>query len=158
MRACSQQRFDSPDRFHVVRLVNRHFMKLWQSHDPEGRKNRGLVSLVRRHHWKLLTVQQARLHQYLALFPVLRALYFARQQLNGFLVLKTLTAKRAKKMLPKFLALIGQFERSPARALAATLTSWLEPIVRMWRFSRSNEKLVVESGTQVQLVLRAGWA
>ena len=24
------------------------------------------------------------------------------------------------------------------RTLAATLTSWLEPIVRMWRFSRSN--------------------
>jgi transposase len=27
---------------------------------------------------------------------------------------------------------------SPAKALAATLTSWLEPIVGMWRFSKSN--------------------
>jgi transposase len=44
----------------------------------------------------------------------------------------------AKQLLPKFLALIGQFEQSPAKALAATLTSWLEPIVRMWRFTKSN--------------------
>jgi transposase len=32
------------DRFHVVRLVNQHFLKLWQQQDPVGRKNRGLLS------------------------------------------------------------------------------------------------------------------
>jgi len=126
------------DRFHVVRLVNQHFLKLWQQYDPEGRKNRGLLSLMRRHHWKLSAVQEERLHRYLAQWPVLRALYFAKQQLNGFLTLKTVKAKRVAKLLPKFLALIRQFEQSPARALAATLTSWLEPIVRMWRFTKSN--------------------
>ena len=126
------------DRFHVVRMVNQHFLKLWQSQDPEGRKNRGLLSLMRRHHWNLSSVQKERLHQYLAQSPVLQALYFAKQQLNGFLVMKSLKAKRAKQLLPKFLALIRQFEQSPAKALAATLTSWLEPIVRMWRFSKSN--------------------
>ncbi len=93
---------------------------------------------MRRHHWHLSSVQKERLHAYLAQSPVLRALYFAKQQLNGVLVMKRLKAKRAKQMLPKFLALIGQFEQSPAKALAATLTSWLEPIVRMWRFTKSN--------------------
>ncbi|WP_417252097.1 ISL3 family transposase [Castellaniella sp.] len=126
------------DRFHVIRLVNQHFLKLWQQHDPDGRKNRGLLSLMRRHYWKLSSVQKERLHQYLAQLPVLQALYFAKQQLNGFLVMKSLKAKRAKQLLPKFLALIRQFEQSPAKGLAATLTSWLEPIVRMWRFSKSN--------------------
>lgn len=126
------------DRFHVIRLVNQHFLRLWQDYDPEGRKNRGLLSLMRRHHWRLSAVQKERLHEYLAQSPVLRALYFAKQQLNGFLVLRTLNAARAAKMLPKFLTLIRQFEQSPAKALAATLRSWLEPIVRMWRFSKSN--------------------
>lgn len=126
------------DRFHVVRLVNQHFLKVWQQYDPEGRKNRGLLSLMRRHHWKLSAIQKERLHHYLAQEPVLQALYFAKQQLNGFLVMKTLKHKRAKQMLPKFLRLIEQFEQSPARALAATLRSWLEPIVRMWRFSKTN--------------------
>ena len=78
------------------------------------------------------------IHGYLKQSPVLQALYFAKQQLNGFLVMKSLKAKRAKQMLPKFLALIRQFEHSPAQALAATLLSWLEPIVRMWRFTKSN--------------------
>ena len=141
-RRIAQQYFPNAlivaDRFHVVRLVNQHFLRLWQQHDPEGRKNRGLLSLMRRHHWKLSAVQKQRLHQYLAQTPVLQALYFAKQQLNGFLVLRAMKAKRARKLLPKFLALIAQFEQSPARALAATLRSWLEPIVRMWRFSKSN--------------------
>jgi len=92
----------------------------------------------RRHHWKLSSMQKERLHQYLAQSPVLRALYCAKQQLNGFLVMKNLKAKRAKRMLPQFLSLIRQFEQSPAKALAATLRSWLEPIVRMWRFTKSN--------------------
>jgi transposase len=126
------------DRFHVIRLVNQHFLKLWQNHDPEGRKNRGLISLMRRHHWRLAEPQKARLHQYLVQYPVLQSLYFAKQQLNGFLVMKTVKRKRAKKMLPKFLTLLGQFAQSPAHTLASTLKSWLEPIVRMWRFSKSN--------------------
>ena len=141
-RRIAQQYFPNAmivaDRFHVVRLVNQHFLKLWQQHDPEGRKNRGLLSLMRRHHWKLSAVQKERLHQYLALSPTLQALYFAKQQLNGFLGMKSLKRKRARRMLPQFLALIAQFEQSPARALAATLKSWLEPIVRMWRFTKSN--------------------
>ena len=49
------------DRFHVIRLVNQHFLKLWQSHDPEGRKNRGLLNLIRRHHWKLVEQQKVRM-------------------------------------------------------------------------------------------------
>jgi len=61
-----------------------------------------------------------------------------RWQLNGFLVMKSLKARRVKQILLKFLTLPGQFERSPARTPAATLTSRLEPIVRMWRFSKSN--------------------
>ncbi len=71
--------------------------------------------------------------------PIVRMwLYFAKQQLNGFLVMKSLNRKRAQKMMPQFLTLIEQFEQSPARALAQTLRSWLEPIVRMWRFTKSN--------------------
>jgi len=52
--------------------------------------------------------------------------------------MKSLKRKQAKQMLPKFLALLAQFEQCPARALAATLKSWLEPFVRMWRFTKSN--------------------
>ncbi len=126
------------DRFHVVRLINHHMLKLWQLQDPVGRKHRGLLSLMRRHPWKLTDEQKDRLDQYLDAFPVLKAIYIAKQHLMRFILLKTVKAKRAKRLLPRFLELIQQLENSPARSLAETIRSWLVPIVRMWRFSKSN--------------------
>ena len=105
------------DRFHVIRLVNQLFLKAWQDHDPEGRKNRGLLSLMRRHQWRLSQEQRDNLGHYLGTFPVLKALYEAKQRLNRLLLLKTLTRKRAKTALPKLLGLIKQLHASPLRAL-----------------------------------------
>jgi len=126
------------DRFHVVRLVNHHFLKLWQQHDPVGRKNRGLLSLMRRHQWNLRDQQRDNLDRYLEQYPVLKALYDAKQSLIELLLLKTLLPKQARKYSKQLLALLAQFALSPARALAETLKSWIEPIVRMWRFTKSN--------------------
>jgi transposase len=126
------------DRFHVVRLINQHFLNVWKQHDEDGRRNRGLLSLMRRHEWKLSDDQRINLMNYLEVHPGLRALYQAKQKLIRYVLLKTLTAKRMKNKLPGFLKLIEQLQESPLRALAKTLKSWLEPIVAMWRFSKSN--------------------
>jgi transposase len=126
------------DRFHVIRLVNHHFLQLWSQQDPMGRKHRGLLRLMRRHQWKLTPEQQQNLAAYLAQFPILHALYRAKQRLNRLLLLKQCTAKRAKKYLPHLLRLLDQLEQSPAKSLVQTMRAWLEPIVRMWRFSKSN--------------------
>jgi transposase len=126
------------DRFHVVRLVNHHVLKVWQQQDPEGRKNRGLLSLMRRHQWNLSTAQQQRLQAYLDQHPVLKVLYHAKHQLMRLLLLKTLKVAHVRRYLPQLRRLIDQFADSPAASLARTLTSWLEPIVRMWRYRYSN--------------------
>ncbi len=126
------------DRFHVIRLVNQHFLKVWQDQDAEGRKNRGLLSLMRRHAWRLSEEQQQNLERYLSDYPVLKELYDVKQRLVRYLLLKTLNRKTAKRQLPGFLRLIEQLSASPLKRLAHTLQSWLEPIVAMWRFSKSN--------------------
>ena len=126
------------DRFHVIRLVNQHFMHLWMQQDPVGRKHRGLISLMRRHHWNLSDQQKTRLAGYLEQYPVLDALYRVKQKLNRLLLIKNSNARKARKWLPKLLRLLDQLKNSPARSLANTLESWLEPIVRMWRISKSN--------------------
>ncbi|WP_211217781.1 transposase [Fodinicurvata sediminis] len=95
----------------------------------------------------------APLTQYLEERPVLKALYAAKQRLMRFLLMKTLNAKRAKKVLLRFLALLEQFDKSPAKALATTLRSWLEPIVRMWRFSKSNG-ITEGFHTKMEMILR----
>ena len=126
------------DRFHVVRLVNQHFLKAWQQHDPEGRRNRGLLSLMRRHEWHLSDDQRQNLKRYLNDYPVLDAMYEVKQQLVGYLLLKALNPSVARQQLSGFLALIDQLKASPLHRLAETLTSWLEPIVAMWRFPKNN--------------------
>ncbi len=126
------------DRFHVIRLVNHHFLKLWQQQDPVGRRDRGLLSLMRRHQWRLNSDQQTNLNRYLSRYPVLEALYAAEQRLSKLLLIKTANSRYAKKQLPKLQVLLKQFASSPAKSLANTLMSWLEPIVRMWRFSKPN--------------------
>ena len=75
---------------------------------------------------------------YLADYPVLQALYAAKQELVRFMLLKTLKAKRMKAKLPRYLELLEQLRDSPLRALAKTLTSWMEPVIAMWRFSKTN--------------------
>lgn len=126
------------DRFHVVRLVNHHFMKAWKEHDPEGRKNRGLISLMRRHQWKLKPDQVNNLMTYLEQFPVLKTLYEVKQKLIEFMLTKKIKKKNMRKKLPYYLQLVSQLEASPLRTLAKTLKSWMEPILAMWRFSKSN--------------------
>ena len=126
------------DRFHVIRLVNQHFLKAWQQHDAEGRKNRGLLSLMRRHEWRLSDDQRSNLGRYLSEYPVLKAMYHTKQKLNRLLLRRTMNQKTARRQLPKLLKLLEQLKASPLRGLAKTLTSWLEPIVGMWRFSKSN--------------------
>jgi transposase len=55
-----------------------------------------------------------------------------------FMLLKKINSKKARKHLPQLLQLIGQLQESPAHALARTLLSRIEPIIRMWCLSRSN--------------------
>lgn len=64
------------DRFHVIRTVNHHFLACWKDIDPIGSKNRGLVSLMRRHRHPLTIEQHARLSAYLRETPALEAIYW----------------------------------------------------------------------------------
>ena len=118
--------------------MNQHFLKAWQQHDVEGRKNRGLLSLMRRHEWRLSNDQRTNLMQYLSEYPVLKAMYHAKQKLNRLLLRKTMNQKTARRQLPKLLKLLEQLKASPLHSLTKTLTSWLEAIVGMWRFSKTN--------------------
>ena len=51
---------------------------------------------------------------------------------------KNIRVKGARELIAKLMDLIDQFANSPVKTLAQTLKSWLELIVRIWRFSKSN--------------------
>ena len=91
------------DRFHVIRLLNQQFLKIWQKLDPEGRKNRGLISLMRRHSWNLKPEQLPKLEKYFSEIPGLKEVYDFKQDLAKILLKKRLTRREARDLIPEFL-------------------------------------------------------
>lgn len=129
------------DRFHVVRLVNHQFLKAWQQLDPVGRKNRGLLSLMRRHSWNLSEQQTKSLEKYFEKNPAIHAIYDFKHKLMPLLLQKTLSKSAIRPKLYDFLQIIRELVQSPMesmRTLGKTLQSWCEEIVRMWRFRKTN--------------------
>ncbi len=144
-RAIAQKHFPRAvivaDRFHVIRIVNRHFLACWREMDPTGSKNRGLVSLMRRHRHNLKPEQQLRLLAYLAEHPALGVIYRFKQRLCYLLLKKHKTRRQCQKLIPRFLRAVVELRQSGLAQLVAlgdTLHAWSEEIARMWRFTRSN--------------------
>jgi transposase len=76
------------DRFHVIRLINHHFLACWREINPAGSKQGGLLSLMRRHRHHLEPEQRTKLEAYFKQFPVLRKIYRFRQRLCYLLLNK----------------------------------------------------------------------
>ena len=129
------------DRFHVIRLINHHFLACWRELDPKGSRNRGLVSLMRRHRHNLTPEQQRRLADYLAEHPALEAIYRFKQRLCYLLLKKHRTRKQCQQLAPRLLCAIHQLRQAGLAQLVQlgdTLHAWREEIATMWRFTRNN--------------------
>jgi transposase len=129
------------DRFHVIRLVNHHFLACWRDLDPAGSKNRGLQSLLRRHRHNLKPGQRTKLSNYFAAHPALRVIYSFKQQLCYLLLRKHRTRKQCQKLIPRLLTAVDHLRQAglPQMVqLGQTLDSWKEEIATMWRFTRNN--------------------
>src|SRR5579863_8025294 len=129
------------DRFHVIRIINHHFLSCWRDLDTVGARNRGLLSLMRRHRHKLTHDQQLRLQAYLAEHPALEAIYRFKQRLCYLLLKRHRTRKQCEHLVPRFLRAVYQLRQAglaPLVQLGQTLAAWSEEIVAMWRFTRNN--------------------
>lgn len=129
------------DRFHVVKLVNHHFLKAWSLIDPDGRKNRGLLSLMRRHEHNLAPAQKRSIAGYLASYPVLKEIYEFKQRLCRILGTKHVNQVDARPIVYDFLEMILQLKATtlePLRSLGRTLYAWRNEIARMFRFTKTN--------------------
>ena len=129
------------DRFHVIRLVNHHFLTCWRDLDPVGSKNRGLISLMRRHRHHLTDEQYVRLSRYLAAHPALEVIYRFKQRLCSLLMEKHHNRRKCEKLAPRLLRAIAELQGAglaPLVQLGNTLHSWREEIATMWRFTRNN--------------------
>jgi transposase len=146
------------DRFHVIRLINHHFLGCWRDLDAVGSKNRGLLSLMPRHRHNLQPVQAEKLAAYLAERPALELIYRFKQRLCYLLMKKHRTRKQCQVLIPRLLRAIYQLRQeawlpwsnsarpwprglrrsSPCGASPATTES---PKVSTQRWNSSNARL-----------------
>ena len=129
------------DRFHVIRLINHHFLGCWRDLDAIGSRNRGLLSLMRRHRHRLSPEQSENLASYLASHPALALIYRFKQRLCYLLLKKHRTRKQCASLVPRLLRAIYQLRQSGLSQLVQlgnTLHAWSQEIAAMWRFTRNN--------------------
>jgi transposase len=129
------------DRFHVIRLVNHHFLNCWRDLDAVGSKNRGLLSLMRRHRHNLRPGQFEKLTAYFRSQPALELIYRFKQRLCYLLLKKHRTRKQCQALIPRLLRAIYELQQvglAQLVQLGQTLSSWSQEIVAMWRFTRNN--------------------
>ena len=128
------------DRFHVIRLVNHHFLACWREIDdwvqeprpdlpdaptppqPQTRAGAPAAGLSGR-------------------TPGPGVIYRFKQRLCYLLLKKHQTRKECQKLIPRFLRAILELRQSGLAQLVQlgeTLHSWSEEIDAMWRFTRSN--------------------
>jgi transposase len=129
------------DRFHAVRIVGLHLMRLARQLVPELGWNRSWLGLLRRRFERLDPEQKERLRSLLARHPALAPIYEMKERLCRLLCLKTQNPSNCRVHIRELLALIDTLRESGLEAaltLAKTLSDWTEEIVRMWRFTRNN--------------------
>ena len=129
------------DRFHAIRLVGLHLLKLARQLCPPLGWNRAWLGLLRTRGDRLEPDQRQRLAQLFAAHPVLEGIYALKEKLCGLLALKTQSKTSCRHHIRTLLELIATLRQSglePACTLGQTLSAWTEEIVRMWRFTRTN--------------------
>jgi hypothetical protein len=82
----------------LVKLLVCCFLACWRDIDPVGAKQRGLLSLMRRHQQTLKPEQRVKLEAYLEQFPV-REIYRFKQGLSELLLQKHRTRKQCVPLI-----------------------------------------------------------
>ena len=129
------------DRFHVIRLVQHHFMDLCRQIAPSIKQHRGILAALRKHPGRLTEIQQQRLNELWKKHPALLPVYQQLQRVCSLMRKRHQVARDCRKLIPRLLRVIAQFAGSglrPLLTLARTLESWQEEIACMWRFTKNN--------------------
>ena len=129
------------DRFHVVRLIQHHFMQLARHLVANLKNHRGNLAALRKAPAKLDEKQRSRLDKLFAAHPILKTLHDEMHQLRDLMNHKHQTKSKCRQLIPRLLAKIRLLQESrakPLETLAATLDDWIEPIACMWRTTRNN--------------------
>jgi transposase len=117
------------DRFHVVRIVQHHFLELFRAIAPQIKANRGSLAALRKRPDRLKERQRQRLAELFARHPALEAAYQRMQKLLRLLTVRHRKARQCRPLARQLLAQIQELHATGLCSLvtlAKTLQSWSE--------------------------------
>ena len=129
------------DRFHAVRVVGMHLLRVARQLCPDLGWNRAWLGLLRSRAHRLNPEQKQSLERLFTLHPALQGIYELKEQLFCLLCRKkqnTFQCRRNAQELFELIETLRQSGLDAACTLAKTLSEWSNEIACMWRFTRNN--------------------
>ena len=129
------------DRFHAVRVVGMHLMRVARQLCPDLGWNRAWLGLLRSRAHRLNPDQRQNLEKLFVLHPALQGVYELKERLFSLLCLKRQSTAQCRNNARQLFGFIDTLRTSgleAARTLGKTLSEWTEEIACMWRFTRNN--------------------
>ena len=129
------------DRFHVIRLVIDTFLEFCRAANPDIRWQRGITRALRTHARNLSSQQKILLQELFARTPAIKIAHQFKEELCTLLNIKQQKKEQCKEHIGKLKEMVWlMLHDAPEhfKRLGRTIRQWFEPIIRMWRFSKSN--------------------
>ena len=129
------------DRFHAVRVVGMHLLRVARQLCPDLGWNRAWLGLLRSRAHRLNAEQKQNLERLFSLHPALQGIYELKERLFCLLCRKNQNAIQCRRNAQELFELIETLRQSgldAACTLGKTLSEWSNEIACMWRFTRNN--------------------
>ena len=129
------------DRFHVIRMIQHHFMEFCKQAQQTIRWKRLIIHPLRKRTCNLTSREKQTLHQLFELNPAIGISHHFKEQLCDLLRIKTQNVKQCKRNIRKLreMMLMLTHQAPPEmKKIGLTIRKWYAPIIRMWRYLQNN--------------------
>ena len=129
------------DRFHVIKLVISTFHEFCKAEDPDIRWKRGITCALRTKGKNLTAKQNQLLQKEFEQHPAIQTAHEFKEELCALLSIKEQKRKACIPLLEKLKEMVWLLLHDAPeifKKLGRTIRQWFEPIIRMWRFTKSN--------------------
>lgn len=129
------------DRFHVIRMINHHFMEFCKQAQESIRWKRPIIHPLRKRVCKLTDRERQTLNHLFELNPAIGICHEFKEKLCDLLRLKSQTVRQCRsniRQLKEMMRLMAHEAPPELQKIATTLRKWFTLIIRMWRYRKNN--------------------
>ena len=129
------------DRFHLIRLVIDTFLEFCREDEPAIRWQRGITRALRTKGENLKAKQKELLEDLFKKKPTIKTAYEFKEELCKLLNIKGMKRRNCPPLIKKLKEMVWMLLNDAPevfKKLGRTIRLWFEPIIRMWRFTKSN--------------------